>query len=321
MMNTILPIELRISFYIPPWHGFYKAISSWARELETATINKVKCTFHGDAKVAPVGVDKQYDMVTSGVADLAIFNTVALPGRFPLTEICRLPYLFTSQRQATLVVHELVDRYLRSEYREVELLTVFPFIEYYPYTAKKQVKTLDDIYGLKISASGGVATETTKALGAVPVRVGFTERNNAIEKGLVDGLVWLAESVVSQKVHHLIKYATIASDTTANMFPVVMNLEKWEKLPSDVKDVINMTGRKALALRLMEEFVKCDEDARQVMEESGTVFYTLPPDERARWVKATSKVHQNWIAGLESKKLPAKQIYDTMVMLMKSYAD
>jgi TRAP-type C4-dicarboxylate transport system substrate-binding protein len=308
-----------VSFYTPVLHPFSRVIGEWVKEVETASGGKVKFTLSHPTHLEDA--DKKYDMVASGAADIAVCGLAAYPGRFPLTELCSLPYLFSSDRQATLVVAELMQENVRAEFPDVELLSSFCFTEYDIYTAKKQVKALADLKGLKIAVSGDIPAETIKALGAVPTTVWLSDRYTALEQKQVDGVHWLAESIVVFNVHLVLKYAAISNNTWAHVFFVIMNPQSWQKLPAEVKDIMEKTGREKLGLHVIDEFIKVERNARKVMRESGTVFFKLPSREKAKWMEVTSRVALNWMQRLEAQNLPSHQTYDVIVRLIRKYAD
>ena len=73
------------------------------------------------------------------------------------------------------------------EYEVVHVLVTYTAGLYRLLTTKKQVKTLEDIKGLKIRALGGPQTDAMKALGAVPTLVPFPDVYLAMQKGVLDG--------------------------------------------------------------------------------------------------------------------------------------
>ena len=85
-----------------------------------------------------------------------------------------------------------------------------------------------------------------------------------------------------------------------------MNQDSWETIPDDLKPIIvdvcrnpyHTTGglTREVYLEMMED-----------INETGVIFYTLPPDEAERWYAAFQEETRGWARGLEAEGLPAKE--------------
>jgi TRAP-type C4-dicarboxylate transport system substrate-binding protein len=69
-----------------------------------------------------------------------------------------------------------------------------------------------------------------------------SETPEAIQKGVVKGMVSSMEILKDFKFAAYTPYATVANLPVVS-FAVVMNKAKWDSLPADVKDVLDKMGR------------------------------------------------------------------------------
>ncbi len=103
---------------------------------------------------------------------------------------------------------------------------------------KKPVHKLEDLKGMKIRCTGTTA-KLVSQLGGIPVAMPQTETYDALQKGVVDGVMNPFETLKGWKFAEVIKYTTLNYGSAYSMaFFVVMNKQKWNALPKEVQAVI-----------------------------------------------------------------------------------
>jgi TRAP-type transport system periplasmic protein len=219
----------------PPAQTFPSVqMERWAREVEKRTNGAVKIqTFPGGTLLPAKNI---FEGVISGTADIGNFAMSYQPGRFPVSEAIDLPLGFTSARSASLVLYDLVEKYKPREFEKVKILTVFTC----PPTdimTKKPVRSLDDLKGMELRVSG-TSAEIIKRLGGIPIAMPQSETPEAIQKGIVQGIVSSMEILQDFNFAAYCPYATRANLSVVS-FAVVMNKEKWDALPAEVKKVMD----------------------------------------------------------------------------------
>ena len=206
----------------------------WAKEVEKKTSGKVKVqTFPGGTLLPAKNI---FDGVMAGTADIGNFAMSYQPGRFPVSEAIDLPVGFTSAKAASLALYDLVEKYNPKEFEKVKIITLFtcPPADFMTKTA---VKSLTDLKGMELRTSG-TGTEVLKRIGATPVGMPQSEAPEAIQKGIVKGNVSSMEILKDFNFAAYLPYATEANLFVVT-FAVVMNKDKWNSLPADVKKVID----------------------------------------------------------------------------------
>ncbi len=206
----------------------------WAKEVEKRTSGKVKVqTFPGGTLLPAKNI---FDGVIAGTADIGNFAMSYQPGRFPVSEAVDLPIGFTSATAASMALFELIEKYNPKEFEKVKLITVFtcPPADFMTKTA---VKSLKDIKGMELRTSG-TGTEVLKKIGAIAVGMPQSEAPEAIQKGIVKGNVSSMEILKDFNFAAYLPFATEANLFVVS-FAVVMNKDKWNALPGDVKKVFD----------------------------------------------------------------------------------
>jgi TRAP-type transport system periplasmic protein len=255
--------------------------------------------------------------VIAGTADIGCLSMAYQPGRFTVTNATALPLGFENATVASLVLWDLWKKYNPAEFSQVKVLTMFACAPANIY-AKVPVKKLEDLKGLQLRASGGVA-EVLTALGATPVGMPQSETPEALQKGVVKGAASSLETLKDFKFAELCRYVTIFNGPIYP-FAVVMNLDAWKKLPPDVQRVMEAMGEEQSEWtgKYMDNHV---EESMEWSKKNYNIEVTeLAPDEMAKWEKLMEPLIAKWIEDAKAKGLPAEQIVADMRAFTKKHA-
>jgi TRAP-type transport system periplasmic protein len=308
------PIKLNYANFPPAPTFPCVQMERWKVEVEKRTNGQVEIkTFPGgtllDAK-------NMMDGVISGMADIGCLSTAYQPGRFPVINATSLPLGFKNATQASLTIWDLYSKYQPEELSKVKVLAMFASAPANIY-AKVPVKNLDDLRGLQLRASGGVA-EVLKVLGATPVGMPQSEAPEALQKGVVKGAASSLETLMDFKYAELCKYVTIFNGPIYP-FTVVMNLNKWNSLPKDVQKVMEDLGREQSEWtgRYMDEHVKKSIDWSK--ENYQIEITELSAEEQAKWDAMLEPLVAKWAEEARSKGLPDEAILKDIKAFSKQY--
>jgi TRAP-type transport system periplasmic protein len=231
------PIELRFSSWVATVHGHHTGVMvPWAKMVEEKSGGRLKITIYPGSTLGKA-VD-HYDMVKDGIADMGFTVPGYTPGRFPLITALELPGLFKTSRGGSLAVMSVFDKYFKSEFKDVKILWFWVHPPGHFHLAKKQVKVLEDLNGLKIRAATPMLTNMVKTLGAIPVSIPAPDTYTALERGTVDGTIFPWEAISSFKIAEVLKYHVASGLYVAPLF-TLMNQKKYDSLPPDLRKVID----------------------------------------------------------------------------------
>ena len=306
------PIKLTFSIFFPPTHGQTKAAMDWAKEIEKRTDNKVQISVFpgGTLTKAP----QCYDGVVKGISDLGFSLFAYTRGRFPVMAAVDLPMGYPNGKVASKVAQEFAKTFQPKELSDVKVLYLHAHGPGILHT-KKPVKKLEDIKGMKIRATG-LSAKIVEALGGVPVAMPQGGTYEALKKGVVEGTFGPMEVLKGWKQAEVIKYTTecysVGYTTT---FFVVMNLDKWNALPDDIKKVFDEVIDKYTDVH-GNVWDSTDQEGRKYTLSLGNKIIPLSAEESARWRKAVEPVISDYIA-----KTPDGDKYVTKIReLIKQYS-
>jgi TRAP-type C4-dicarboxylate transport system substrate-binding protein len=241
----------------------------------------------------------------------------------PLSDVITLPGLpFKTAEKGSEVLWKLHEKFpaIQGEYKDVHVLQLWASHPYFLITTKKQVKTMEDIKGLKIRVVGGPPTEQMKALGAVPVSIPMPENYQSLDKGVIDGMGAPWEAIHGFRLYEVVKYYTIVP-LSAVYFSMSVNKQKWESLPKDIQQAITSVSGLEAAKFWGRNFFDTAEEGVTERVKAGNyqmVKYVLPPEEVERWEKAAGEpLWKEWVKKMEGKGRPEAQnvLNETLKML------
>ncbi|PYN42108.1 MAG: hypothetical protein DMD95_17810 [Candidatus Rokuibacteriota bacterium] len=243
------PIELKFSSWLAVVHGHHTGVMvPWAKMVEEKSGGRLKITIYpGSVLGKPAD---HYDMIKDGIADLGFTTPGYTPGRFPLITVTELPLgMFKSSRGGSLAVMSIFDKYFKNEFKDVKVLWFWVHPPGHFHLAKKQVKVLEDLQGLKIRAATPMLTTMVKTLGATPVSIPAPDTYTALERGTVDGTIFPWEAISSFKIAEVLKHHVSSGIYVAPLF-TFMNRKKYDSLPPDLRKVIDdLSGNPAICGR------------------------------------------------------------------------
>jgi TRAP-type transport system periplasmic protein len=175
------------------------------------------------------------------------------------------------------------------------------------HTLTKPVKTLEDLKGLKIRATGRVA-DIVKTLGAVPMPLEMADMYDSMRRGVVDGNCGPYEQLKGWKIGELVKYATASWKAgSIYTFYVVMNKNKWNALPPDIQKTFAEAAAefKERYAVLWNEY---DIDGREFLQSKGGQTILLSDEEAKKWQKAVEPVINEFTQDLISKGYTQKDV-------------
>lgn len=298
-------IELKVShFGSPEWLVQKEVLEPWAKKVEELSGGRVKFTFYPSQQLG--SAKEQYDLAVKGIADIAASVLGYTPERFPKSSVMDLPFLGESGERASLVFWSVYKKYLEDEFKDVKVLALFCHGPGHLHTVNKQIKTLEDLKGLKIRAGNPTVAKILEKLGAEPVICPVTEAQEKIKKGEIEGVCLPWEGFYAFKFFDC-KYHTEANLYTMGFF-IVMNKQKYESLPQDIRKIIDETTGEVMSVtagRAMDEY---DLKGKRYAEENGHIIYTLPKAELERWKKLTLPIGDIWIEEMKVKDIPGEEI-------------
>jgi TRAP-type C4-dicarboxylate transport system substrate-binding protein len=309
-------IELSYSIFFPPTHIQCVTADAWAREIEKRTNGRVKITIYAGGALTQA--PQCYEGVVNGISDLGMSCFAYTRGRFPLLEGLDLPLGYPSGMVATQVATELVEKYKPAEIADTHVLYLHahgPGL----LASKRPVKVLEDLKGMKVRGTG-LSLKIVEALGGTPVAMAQPDTYEALQKNVVDATLCPIETLKGWKQGEVINCVTDATAVgyTTAMF-VVMNKQKWEKLPADIQKVFTDVSHEWVR-KHGEAWDKADADGREFVKSLQRQIITLSSEEQGRWKAAVEPVLTAYVTAMKEKGLPGEQFLKDAQELIAKYS-
>lgn len=284
---------------------------AWIKWLDAESNGRLKVTIYPAEQIAKA--PDLYDAALNGLADMSCQMVPLNPGRWPLTEVTMLPFLynFPGSRAAALATKALFDKYpeIQAEHKWVKVLGFHTNGLSQIHTVKKPVYEIKDLKGELLHTMGMIGVDTITALGATAENLAPSEMYDALAKGVVTGNILEWEGQFVWHLNELTHYST-ETNITLFLFIHVMNLDTWNSLPSDIQALFE--GKKGQLFDTLQGYNFDKDDImfkglldKQYKKQGGPGIIKLTKAEKARWVKAVQPVHDQWV------KKAAKKIGET----------
>jgi TRAP-type C4-dicarboxylate transport system substrate-binding protein len=296
--------ELKLATFVPPTHiQMAKVIIPWAQEMPKLTNGELTVRVFPSMQLGgkPPGL---YRQMMQGISDI----TFTLPGYtsadFPMCALTELPNMSDSGADGTRKLWANLDKTVARDFKGAKVLMLWNSDTASIMTKSKPVRTIDDMKGLKLRSPSRAQSAQLAALGAIPVDMPATQIYNAIDRGVVDGTMIPMSAAVDFKLIEVVKYFTVNAPLGRSPFLVAMNEERYNKLPANLRKVIDDTTGLQLSLRAADVYDQQNKVAMAAAEKDREVF-PLSAAERARWVKAFQPVILKAVADGDKAGLPA----------------
>jgi TRAP-type C4-dicarboxylate transport system substrate-binding protein len=294
-------INLTYAFFAPAGTFPGKQMAHWAEQVSKRTGGKVAVqTFPGGTLL---GAREMYDGVTKGVADIGLGSPSYDPGRFPLTSGVSLPMGFTNATVASRTLWELTKEFQPKEYENFKVIAMFTTEPGY-IQSRAPVRNAADLSGMKLRAAG-TGVPVLKALGAAPIGMPMPEVPQAVQTGVINGTMTSREVLQDFKLAESLKFVT-DYPTVVVTFAAVMDRKRWEKLPADVKKVIEELASEMPAWTgRYHDNANVGAALKWAEKEHKLQILSLAADERARWDAKLKPMEAEWVTEMTAKGLPA----------------
>jgi TRAP-type C4-dicarboxylate transport system substrate-binding protein len=297
------PIELKYSNFFPASAPQTMVANEWGKEIEKRTDGRVKITMYAGGTLTPA--PQCYDGVVKGISDIGMSVFAYTRGKFPLTEVADLPLGIKSGLVATKIVNAYYKKFKPKELDGVEVMYLHAHGPGILHT-KTPVYKLEDLKGMKIRSSG-LAAKVVAALGGTPVAMSMGDTYDALSRGVVEGSMAPFEALKTWKWGEVIKSTTEDYGASySSGFFVVMNKDKWNSLPADVKKIIREVNKEWI-IKQGKNWDEVDKAGRAFTLSLGNKIISLSKEENARWAKAVHPLLEEYVENMKARGLPGEQ--------------
>ncbi len=304
--------ELKLAHFMAPTHPYHPQVFvPFAQELEQATNGRLKVRIYPAGELGPNPAE-QFNRTVDGVTDLAMVIPGYTAAQFPRTLLMEYPGVARSPDSAARGLWN-ARTLIEEEYRRVKLLSLWTITPAALYTRDKPVRGIADVKGLKFRVASSVGGELIKAWGGTPVFLPVTEVYNAMQTGVVDGVLIDGGAALAFKLIEVSKYVTVGMQSTLTTFFLAMNRDAWNRLPAEHQAAVERVTGLALGERAFRIWDAVSAKGIQAIAAApGKELIRLSAEETAKFDAASNAVTESAIAALEAKGIRAKTIVGAM---------
>jgi TRAP-type C4-dicarboxylate transport system substrate-binding protein len=316
-------VTLRLHHFLPPQGTIpAKAIAPWVKKVEAESNGQIKIEVYSSMQLG--GAPPQlFDQARNGVADIVWTLQGYTPGRFNKTEVFELPFIAGLSAEATSrALWDYVQKNAMDEYKDVHVLALHTHGPGLFHT-KQPVTGLESLRGMKIRGGTRIVNNMLTKLGATPVGMPVPAVTEALSKGVLDGTTIPWEVAPALKVQELVKnHTSFAGDRALYVatFVVAMNKAAYEKLPTDLKKVIDNNSGAEMGAMFARTQDEGDKIGRALAEKDGNNIVVLDAAETQRWRGAAAAVETDWVNDVKGKGIDGAKLAADARSLIDRYA-
>jgi TRAP-type C4-dicarboxylate transport system substrate-binding protein len=262
-------------------HPLNIALGEFFEDVERETNGSVTFEHHPAASL--MGGKALPSGVRDGVIDAGYLIGAYVPSEMPVDVFLGAVGLFAENPLIMSAVNvELVTLNCPQCTAEYDTLNArfFATIAITPYRlqCRDEVKTLEDIQGLKVRAIGPWAN-MVRAIGAVPFNISSNEIYEAMERGTLDcagaALSWQRIRSLSEVAKYVVMEPHLGAYMGGCMF--CLRQDKWEALTDKEKGIMlkylpDIVSKSTIA------YIEDDNSAVETYSKTGTKFYDAGPE-------------------------------------------
>ncbi|MGV3492641.1 MAG: TRAP transporter substrate-binding protein [Ramlibacter sp.] len=300
--------ELKLGHVGEPGSIFQIASDEYAKRVNEKLAGKVKIVTYGSSQL---GGDKEMiQKLKLGTIDMAVPSTV-MSSEVDQFGIFELPYMVKDRAHMAKIEKEVFWPSLAplAEKKGLKVIAVWENGYRHITNNKKPVKVPDDLKGFKLRVPEGKwRVKMFQEYGANPSPMKFSELFTALQTGVMDGQENPFTQIYSAKLQEVQKYLSLSGHVYTPAY-VLVGKNKYEKLPADVRKVLEDTARETQAF-VYQTAIRQETELLEKLKAAGMQVNEVDKD---AFIKASAGIYEDFgkeIAG-------AKPLIDKAVALGK----
>ena len=302
--------------------GHKRVVEPWCEAIAKDSGNRMRCQVL-PAMTGGGSPAQLVDRVKDGVDDVVLTLPGYTPGRFPIMEALELPFMSNNAEMASAAAWDFYQKYGTQEFAGTKVLATWVHDPDFVSTSGKPIQKMADFRGQKIRAASRQSSKLLARLGATPVGLPIPAVADAMTKGTIDGYLTAWEIIPSFKLQEVSKYHTEIDPSRPSMFTAgfifAMNQAKYDSLAADLKKVIDAHSGAALSRTIGRYWDEATPVGQKSAKDRGNTFIQISAEETDRWIKASAPLYDEWVADMDKRGLPGKQMLQDARDMIKKY--
>jgi tripartite ATP-independent transporter DctP family solute receptor len=267
-----------------------EAVQRMGKKLEQATNGRLSVQMYPSMQLG--GEKEMIEQAQVGALAMARISVGPMGPLVPELNVFNLPFMFRDAAHMEKVIDgEIGDELMKklSDHPTAGLIGLawMNAGTRNVYNAKKPVRSIDDLKGLKIRMMGNpIFVDTMNSLGGNGVSMGFDQLINAMQTGVVDGAENNYPTYTSGQHYRYAKYFSL---TEHLMIPEILVFSKrvWNTLSKEDQELIRKTAKEAQQEQ-RKLWYEMEEKSVKEMKEAGVEI--LPIADKQKFQDAVKPV-------------------------------
>jgi TRAP-type C4-dicarboxylate transport system substrate-binding protein len=316
---------LKLHHFLPPKAPAHtKMLAPWAADVEKASGGKVKIELF-PAMALGGKPPELINQVRDGVVDIVWTVNGYTAGLFPRSEVFELPFVHTNNATATnLAMREMfLNGAIAEDFKDVKVMFLHVHAGQAIHMAEKEVRTPDDLKGMKMRIPTRTGAWIIEALGAAPAAMPVPALPQALSKKVVDGAFIPWEIIPPLKLQDVTKVQVEGPNQVrfgTTTFQVSMNPGTWAKLPRDVQKAFEANNGEARWRAVGKVWTDSEAGGIAMAKKAGNKHIQLTPAQLAMFKEKLEPVVDRWIAEVDSKGIDGKALVDQARRLIAKHS-
>jgi len=315
-------IRLKAHHMLPPVApGHSMMLAPWVEKVERESGGRLEIDIYpllhlgGQARAL---TDQAYD----GIVDIVWTLPGYTPGRFPRIEVFELPFLAAHPVVMNFAIQDFLENH-PEEFDGYKLISVFVHAGQLIHS-KVPIHTTAELAGLKYRIPARISAWMVESWGGTPIGTTVQKIPEMLSKGIVDAALIPYEASFALKIHDMVDYHILLDDETwprlnAQVLMVIMNLQTYDRLPLDLKAVIDANSGRNVAKWMGETWVEMERAGERAAGASGDFIYLPREEVELLRQKSQRQVAERWISVVANAGIDGQALVDEATALLEHY--
>ncbi|MGG5823397.1 TRAP transporter substrate-binding protein [Falsiroseomonas sp. HW251] len=296
-------------------------LDPWAARIQQQSQGRIRIESYPAMQLGgqPRDLPQQLE---DGVVDIIWTVPGFTPGRFMGTEGLEMPFMNTGlSATESVAAYEFCTKNLAdTEYRGIKIISIHSTDRALVHTSRKPIRVQDDFKGLRLRVAGRFIGEAVTALGATPVGIPLGGVYEATARNQVDGFLINWAITHPFRLYEVAKYhSEPKGGLFQGMLLTLMSLRSYNRLPAELKAVVDANSGAALSKQLGEVWDTQTQQAIDATRAAGNEIIEIPDAEKARWRNAVAPAYEAWIAEMNRRGRNGRALFDDMMSVTAAH--
>lgn len=186
----------------------------------------------------------------------------------------------------------------------------------YGFYSTKEVKSLDDVKGMKIGAAG-INLSWIEGSGAVGVQTSLNDTYQNLQTNVCQATIQPTHSCVNLKVYEVAPYYLDANFNVVPFNAITVNMDTWNDLPAEVQTILTEVGEGYLDYEA-NYINEIHEKDLADLQEKGCTIVTLSREEQEKWAASLPDIVNGLVKNLDNAGYKGAEIVEKYYEILES---